>query len=230
MKTSQTYAQLKELANLYTGNESLEQIAVRYQQEQDAILLSYVLCECIDTIVYMNTRYFGLTDTDIESFGLEELHKAMMHFKPNGGAKLKTFFSRYLKNRLRMETQANSYDKRSANNKAYYIDHYSVRNGFSQEYDPTEEHEDLIFSQTNIEMYEVDEYEQVEWLIALAENPDITENEYKYCEIILKEVRDPNNVNNSEIAKRLNISSAGLHYIKKSLQKKMGFVVDAINI
>lgn len=205
-----TYNQLKELSALYRGPKNFNQIALDYQDTEDAILLSYTFCENMGLISQITQSYFGLTEMDVDSYALEELHKAMMHFKEDSGAKLTTLYSRFLKNRLRAETQALNYDKRVANAKVDSLDGEDSENEFG------------LANTYKMQGYHEDRFNEIDILTALTRNDALTENEFKYCQIIVKEVRDVEAINNSEIAEQLNMTSAGLHYLKKSLRKKLG--------
>lgn len=211
IKMNETYNNLKELAKLYRGTEVMEEIALNYQDEEDAILLSYVFCKNIGLTYQVTDKYFGLTEDDLSSFALEELHKAMINYRPNGGAKLTTLYSRFLNNRLRTETKALAYDKRKANVLSESLE------GEMTEDDKGNK------GTTGMEIgYIEDNFTEVELLMSLVNRDELTDNEYRYCEIIVKEVKDITQIKDSEIASRLNISSAAVHYIKKSLQKKIG--------
>lgn len=212
-KMNQTYNHLKELAKLYRGTEVMEEIALNYQDEEDAILLSYVFCKNIGLTLQITKKYFGLTDDDVESFALEELHKAMMNYRTDGGAKLTTLYSRFLNNRLRSETQALSYDKRKANTLADSLEG-ELREDDKGNKETTGHMKDVSYVEDN--------FSQAELLMSLVDKEELTDNEYRYCEIIIKEVKDVEQIKDSEIASRLNISSAAVHYIKKSLQRKIG--------
>jgi DNA-directed RNA polymerase specialized sigma24 family protein len=208
----ETYRQLKELSALYQGTEDTNQVALQYQDEEDAILLSYVFCKHFGLTVTLTGKYFGLSQEDFASFALEELHKAMMHYRTDGGAKLTTLYSRFLNNRLRTETQFINYDKRKSNNMTESFDSNPAE---STETTDSSSHAEHIG-------YSEDSFSEIELLMSLADKGELTENEYRYCEIIIKEVTDVTQIKDSEIASRLNLSSAAVHYIKERLRKKIG--------
>lgn len=211
---NETYSQLKDLAKLYRGGDNANDIALSYQEQEDAVLLAYVFCKNFGLTVTITQSYFGLTDEDLASFALEELHKAMLNFKSDGGAKLVTLYSKYLKNRLRVETQSLNYDKRKSNNLTESFD------------GPVDEEENGASSYSNSMGYDEGRFNEIELMLSLADKVELTENEYRYCEIIVEEVSDVAQIKDSEIASRLNISSAAVHYMKKSLQKKIGIKTD----
>ena len=211
---NETYNQLAELSTLYRGNGNMNEIAMEYQDTEDAILLSYAHCKNWGLTWLKSEKFFGLTEDDVQSFALEEMHKAMLHFSPTGGAKLQTLYVRFLTNRLRTETQSLNYDKRKSN---------SMTESMEEEFNDMSEH--TASSSSHMKKlklgYEESTFKEIELLMSLAENEELSENEYKYCEIIVSEVSHLEQVTDSDIAKRLNISSAAVHYIKKSLQKKL---------
>jgi DNA-binding CsgD family transcriptional regulator len=208
----ETYQNLKELAALYQGNGDLNEIAMEYKKTEDAILLSYAFCKLYPLIYSTCENYFGLTEEDKSSFALEELHKSMLDYRRDGGAQLQTLFNRYLNRRLRAETQMLNYDKRKSNLYAESFEGTIVE-------DEKGNKEDTGYS--NELGYEEQGFDKVELLLTLADKAGLTENEFKYCEIIINEVSNVKHINDSEIASRLKISSAAVHYIKRSLQKKL---------
>lgn len=208
----ETYQRLKELAALYEGDGNLNEVAMQYKETEDAILLSYAFCKLYPLIRTTCNKYFGLTDEDKSSFALEELHKAMLDYRRSGGAQLQTLFNRYLDRRLRAETQMLNYDKRKSNLYAESFEGTIVE-------DEKGNKEDTGYS--NQLGYEEEGFDKVEILLTLADKAGLTENEFKYCEFIINEVSNVKHIVDSEIASRLNISSAAVHYIKKSLQKKL---------
>lgn len=209
----ETYRQLKELAGLHTGETNVNKLALDYQNTEDTIILSYIFCKHFGLTVTQTDKYFGLTDEDMASFALEELHKALMHYRTDGGAQVTTLYSRFLNNRLRKETIDLTYDKRKSN---------YVADSFEGEIEENDKGDVSSTGFANELSYNDEGISEVELLMSLAETQELTENEFRYCEIIVSEVSDTCNIKDSEIASRLNISSAAVHYIKKSLRKKIG--------
>lgn len=209
---NKTYEQLKDIAMLHTGEEDANKLALMYQEEEDAVILSYVFCKHFGLTYTECDKYFGITEEDKASFALEELHKAMHHYRENGGASVITLYSRFLNNRLRTETQALNYDKRKGNVNAESFE------GTLEEDDKGNKSSTGYSNQLG---YEEAGFDEAELLLSLASKEELTENEYRYCKIIIRDVNDTKNIRDSDIAKRLNISSAAVHYIKKSLQKKI---------
>lgn len=209
---NETYNHLREIATLYRGTEVMEKIALEYQDVEDAAQLSYAYCKNIGLTSMVSSKFFGLTEDDISSFSLEEFHKALLHYRADGGAKLVTLYSRFLNNRLRTETQSLNYDKRKSNSNADSFEG-SMLEGDAGDVRSTGMSTKLGYEETS--------FKEIELLMSLAEKDELSDNEYKYCEIIVREVSDVTQIRDTEIAKKLNISSAAVHYIKKSLQKKL---------
>lgn len=209
---NETYNHLREVAAMYRGTEDAEQIALDYQIDEDATKISYLYCKNIGLTLTVSDKFFGLTEDDISSYALEELHKAMLHYRPDGGAKLTTLYSRFLQNRLRTETQSLNYDKRKSNSNTESLE------GTITESDGGDVRSTGMDGKLG---YEEPIFKEIELLMSLSKKEELSDNEYKYCEIIVSEISDITQVRDSEIAKRLDISSAAVHYIKKSLQKKI---------
>lgn len=207
----ETYRNLKELAGMYQGTTDTNEIALKYQDTEDATLLAFAFCAHFGIAVTQSEKYFGLNQEDLASFALEEMHKALLHYREDGGGKLVTLYSKFLNTRLRTETQYNGYDKRKGNSNAE-----SFEGGAS------ESDEGPTVSRADSMGYEEDQFTEIELLLSLVNKGELTDNEYRYCEIIIKEISDIGQIKDSEIASRLDISSAAVHYIKKSLQKKIG--------
>jgi hypothetical protein len=208
-----TYNQLKELAGLYQGTEDTNLIALKYQDTEDAVLLAYTFCKHIGVAYTQSEKFFGLTPEDLESFALEELHKAMMNYDADKGASLTTLYSKFLCNRLRAETQANNYDKRKCNNNAISFE------GSLE----TEDGESTLGVQFKMGFDDA-RFDDIDTFMELVENVDLTPNEYRYCEIYIRKVTDTTQVNDSDIAHMLGISSAGVHHIKKKLKQKFSML------
>lgn len=214
-----TFKQLKDIAQYYRGTEDTDELALRYQETEDAIILSHVFCKHFGLIITLTQKYREvLNEDDITSYALEELHKALMNFRPDSGAKAITLYSRFLSNRLKVEIKVSNYDKRKANILADSFEGDILK-------DEKGDKEDSGYSERM--GYDDDNFDQIELLEALRNNKNLTENEYKYCEIIIQEVSDTTQIKDSDIASRLNISSSAVHYIKKSLQKKLGIKTEA---
>ncbi len=201
----ETYRTLRELANLHTGTNTNEEIALMYQQSEDPVLLAYMYCNNLGGWESMTKDFFSLSTSDIESFVLEEIHSAMLKYDPKRGASFFTIVGHFIKNRLRNEVTTLLYEKRKINLNA-------------DSYEGMLESPEIGFKHSGIVD---DNINSIDLLETLSKDESLTENEYKYCEIIIKEIADPRHIKDSEIAARLNVTSAAVHYMKKSLKRKL---------
>lgn len=191
-----TYKNFKELSTLYTGQTSnLDALALEYQQTEDPIILAVVFCKQYPYILTQVEKYYNLSESDKSSFSVEELHKAMLDFQTGKGAKIQTFFSRYLNRRLYKETWVLSHQKRSANNSA---DSYEAVMQVKAGYDEAG-------------------FSDCDFIYSLENSNLLTENELKYCRIIMRETAK---LTDSEIARELSVSPSAVNQMKKSLKKK----------
>ena len=196
-----TFSNLKTLANLYIGSDNLSEVAEDYQQDKSPVKLAYVVCRLEHYLKTQTNKYWGLTDEDKESFMLEEVDRAMLHYNPDKGAKVQTLISIYVNNRLRTETQQLQYDKRSANNAA-------------------DSYEEIIATKENDEV-ECTQYLDIE-MSSLLNSAQLTESEMACCKIIMQE---PHALKNTEIADMLGMTSAGVGYLKKRIAVKLAGVI-----
>lgn len=190
-----TLKNFQDLSKLYTGTKNLDQSAIEYQSTNDPVILAYVFVKSFPLIVNQANKYFYLTESDKASYAVEELHRSMIDFEEGKGAKIQTFFSRYLNNRLRAETQALNMDKRKSNNA-------------SESYEAIMEIASGYFESG---------YDDVEFTNLLETSFNLSENELKYCKIVMTNTLD---VKDSDIARVMGITPAAVHYMKKSLAKK----------
>ena len=196
-----TFSNLKTLANLYIGSDDLSEVAENYQQDKSPAKLAYVVCRLEHYLKTQTNKYWGLTEEDKESFMLEEVDRAMLHYNPDKGAKVQTLISIYVNNRLRTETQQLQYDKRSANNAA-------------------DSYEEIIATKENDEV-ECTQYLDIE-MSSLLNSAQLTESEMACCKIIMQE---PHALKNTEIADMLGMTSAGVGYLKKRIAVKLAGVI-----
>lgn len=204
----ETYESLKTLGNLYRGTETLEEIAINYQNTEDPIILAYVFTKQYGLIYGVVQKYFYLTEDDFASFAVEEVHKVLMNYNPYAEKKasVRTMIVRYLERRLYAETKNLSYQKRSANNTA---DSYEVYVA------------DLNTGSKSMS-YKEDQFEMIELLELVEKVDNLTKNEIEYCRIIMQ---SGDKVKATDIAQELKISSSAVTQIKKSLQGKLSFMI-----
>lgn len=202
-----TFKNLKSIAEMYEGNKNdLDLIAIEYQKTKDNVLLAVTFCELYQHISLRVNKYFNLTESDKASFALQELETAMLDFRTGKGAKLKTFYTRYLDRRMYAETNMTNHQKRSANNSCGSFESVneeivgkgSKKKSFNMKY--TE-----------------DGFGNYEMMESLEKAKVLTENEIKYCKIIM---RESSIVTDSEVARELSVSPSAINQLKKSLAKK----------
>lgn len=191
-----TYKSFQSLAKMYDNHtEDLDLITLEYQENGDVVNFAVVFCKLFPFIRNQSDKYFYLTDSDKASFAVEELNKAMTDFKSDQGAKIQTFFSRYLNNRLRAETQMLSHHKRKTNNSCESYEAFTeIKKGYTEQgYDDSE-------------------------FAEMLKQMELNDNELKYCQII---INDTIHVKDSDAAKQIGISSTAIKYMKKRLAKKL---------
>lgn len=195
-----TYKNFKQLSTLYYNQEAdINYVVLDYQMTKDPVCLAFVFCKLYPYMVTVVNRYYYLTDEDKSSFCVEELSKTMKDYSYSKKTKVQTLFSKYLTNRLRSETENLSYDKRKADN---VTDNYEYK--------------------VKTHVYVEEQYDHIEYLESLRENPSLSVNELMYCELV---VSNGNKIKDTDIAKTLGISSAAITYIKESLTKKLNYTV-----
>lgn len=195
-----TLESFQSIAALYENTSTnLDEITIEYQSTRDVVNFAYVFCKLFPYTKTQVDKYFYLTDSDKASFAVEELDKAMLDFKLGQGAKIQTFYSRYLNNRLRSETQLLSHQKRKTNNSCESYEAFmEIRQGYIEQ-----------------------GYKNSEF-IEMLRHMNLTDNELKYCHIIMN---DHIEVKDSDAAKQMGVTSAAVHYLKKNLAKKLHFIV-----
>lgn len=192
-----SYSHFRPLANLHTGSEDLGELALEYQADKDPVKFAYVFVTLYPLIRVTVERYFYLTDEDKESLAIEELHRSMLDFRSDGGAQLQTLFTRYLTRRMYSATKMANHQKRKANNGAECF-------GIVSE------------SSTQSERG----YGEVEFAETLVTTKGLTENELRYCRLIMSD-SDHTHGKDSDAARVLGITPAAIHYIKKALARKL---------
>lgn len=195
-----TYSNLLRLAQDYQGELNYNLIANKYQEKECPILFAYMFTELYPLMVSVVNKYFNLTDCDKASFCLEELHKCLNTYDEHRKTKFTTLFTTFLNNRLRAETEMTNHKVRKLNYESSYI-------------------EDLVSGNELITFdfpFNEQGYEVIEIKSAL-HKMNLTKTELEYCELILEN----SSILDSHIAGLIGISAAGIHYIKKSLAKKL---------
>jgi len=199
-----TYQSLLPLSDLFSTlykNPSDVEIIEEFMHGQKDLAISYVYCKHYRVFKITTDKFYGLQDSDIESFILEEIVKALPRYDVTSQVKLSTFISKYIYNRLRTETEYQSASSRVTLN-------YSC--GF----------EDLAQEDRIEELSEEASYNYCE-MYQMIQELDLTEKERLCCHIIIK---SQHSLNNAEIGRMMGVTRAGVKHIKTSLQKKLGQV------
>jgi hypothetical protein len=212
-----TLKNFQELANLYDGQTSdLDDIAYLYLIDEDPIKLAFMFCKLFPLIMNQTGKYFNLTESDKASFAVEELHNAMMDFEKDQGAKIYTFYSRYLNARLRNETVALAQDKRKSD---YVSESYEA---ITQATTDASGRKDKVkaMAEINAGMIETG-YDNVELMDLLENEMKLSEKELKYCNIVMT---NSTGISDSDIARKMGVTPAAINYMKKSLARKLMLV------
>lgn len=193
-----TYKNLKPLARkLKTAQEKSTEhfnlMALEYQITGDQTIFATIYCEMFPYLAKNRERFhFTLNNYDIASYSLESLQRALMDYSVEGGAGIRTLYVRYLKGRFQEHVSMCGNKVRRAN------------------YNTTQFRDEAV---------DEEGYAKAEILQSLEQSAGtLSENEIKYCTFIMRETE---HYKDSEIATMLGISPAAIHYIKKSLQKKL---------
>lgn len=208
----ETFRNFKEIANLNGADLNVEMVR-NYKDTQDMTVLAKVYVKYYAHLTNVSAKFFNITEADKASCIVEEIHKALMNFDSEKGAAIQTLVTKYVNNRLRAETQSESYQVRKANSESDSYEGLCEVSGIAEE---TEE--DASIAET----------------LSVLDSLEITENERRYCEIILldrtgeladkdkdREVISTTKILDTEIAQIMGITGAGVAYIRKSLAKKL---------
>ena len=194
----QTYANLSKLAK-ENPLELLDAIQ-QYKKDEDPMAFSNIFRELYPLSLSVCSKFWNLTENDMASFCLEELHKAIISYdETKTNAKFQTYFATCFRNRLRHETQKLSCDKRKANVKS---DDFAAYAEIAQGY--------YEVGIENAEIYD------------LLEGSNLSEKEQQYCKIIMD---TPGKITDKEISKIIGVSSAAVNYMKKRLRVKLQTVL-----
>ena len=170
---------------------TLEEIAKSYRGSLNPSLLAAAFKKTYRLILDISNRYYGLSSEDIASFSLEKLDSCLQTYEADKAA-FTTFFTTHLINKFREETQSLNTHKRKA---LFYSNSYEtmVENGYDIVYDESDQ-DNLIYS---------------------LQGYDLTDKEFQYCDLILKEWT------NKEIANVMDVSVMTLSNIRKRLREKL---------
>lgn len=186
---------LKTLSTIITpelDKLSLEQLAAVYAEGLNPSALASAYRKIFKLAVQISKKYYGFSSEDLASFVLEELDKSLQMYTPERSA-FSTFFATMLNNRLRMESQALSTDKRKA---FLYADSFeqAIENGY-----------DAV----------CDMYEGIQETLESLKAFGLTLRELTYCKLVMCDYK------NSEIANMLGVSVMTLSNMRKVLRIKL---------
>lgn len=173
---------------------SFDKIAQEYQQTKNPSLLGVSFSRLYNLIHLISKRYYGLTTSDVASFSVEVLDRALLDFN-EGTATFPTFYANYLKNRLRMETEALFVNKRRVNI-------------FAVSYDQ------LIESGIDYPVRD-SEMSELAYLQGLQEDYNLGLKDFNYCNLLLS------GYTNREIAEKLGVSIMALSHRRKNIRKML---------
>lgn len=208
----ETYKNFKGIANLVEGNLNAEMVE-SYKETQDMVILAKVYVKYYAHLTNVASKFFNITDQDKASCIVEEIHKALMNYDSRKGAAIQTLVTKYVNNRLRAETQSENYQMRKANNES-------------------DSYESLM--EVNAVPESFSEESSILETLSVLDSLNLTANEKRYCEIILldetskladrnkdKEVVSTTKILDTEIAQIMDMTGAGVAYIRRSLAKKL---------
>lgn len=186
----QTIELMNQLSTLYLGPKDYCEMARIYQETEDPSILASVFVGVYRMLIQESKNYFGLTEHDIASLALEEIHKALTNYKFNSKASVITLIWTYFRRRLYAITNQNNTHKRQAN--------------FDTE----------CYEELNVPCDEgYSKFELMEFIGSL----NLNKSEQKFIEFIFEE---PHEVKDTEIARAIGITSMGVRYVRNRIQEK----------
>lgn len=189
-----TYKNFLPLANIC--KEKKEDLVKAYQLENDPTILAKIFVSNYNLIIKESSKYFGLSNWDVSSFAVEELHKTLLAFDFTKQASFITYYCTCLRNRLRTETESLSYQKRKSNT---LCNEYDDKNVGAQE-----------------------QYFAINLISVIEGDNRLTDREKKYCIYI---INDTPYTKDKDFSLLEGISGAAVCYIKKSLQIKLNYLL-----
>lgn len=92
--------------------DTMEQLSMLYKVCSSEQILATAFCKIVKLISKINDEFFGLDETDMESWSLEKLEMCLRTYDETKGVKFITYFGRVYHNKLREETEKLNYKKR----------------------------------------------------------------------------------------------------------------------
>lgn len=187
-----TLRTLRPLVTPELNELTLEQLADAYPETLNPSVLATAFSKVFKLIVNVSHRYFGFDQSDIASYSLQSLDKALQTYDRGKGA-FTTYFTTVFMNKLREESQKLSTSKRKA---FMYSTSYEAL--LEDNFDIVSDDEQTI--------------EQVLWDI---EGYGLSEKEIQYCKYVME------GYTNKDIAKVMQTSIMTLCNIRKKLRIKL---------
>lgn len=178
--------------------DSIEEAVKSYQYGPDDSTFAYIFVGVYKIALNASKKYSIINKQEVMSTAMINCLKAIQDFDSSRNLKFSTLFTTYLTNDLKSQMKSLNYSCRVLNLTADSYD-YITENGYDVE-------KDCDFTIGEV----------------LADLPsDLTNEERKYCEIVLRNT----SVDDTDIAKLLNVSNVSVSRMKKRLQQKLNFLV-----
>lgn len=183
--------------------KSVEEAVFDYQVQPSDSTFAFIFSEVYQISLSLHNKYSIIDSQDLVSSAMSICLDAILDYDCTnlyikGSAKFSTLYTKMLSNSLSSQMKSLNYKNRVLNLTADRYD-IMIENGFDVE--------------GNFD------FSAAELLSSLPET--LTENERKYCEIILTN----SSVDDTDIALLLNVSNVSITRMKKKLQKKLNFLV-----
>jgi RNA polymerase sigma factor (sigma-70 family) len=194
------------------NNLTVEQKVVKYQLTNDKEIKDDLFVEIVDDlqgvirgVANKWENSLPIDKEDIKSELVIVLFDVLDDFDENNGSKVRTLCNTYFTNRLRVIYNKFNTQKRSN----VHGDDYSM--------EMVNESNDIELGQELAETlsFTVDDYREVE-LKCFLEELDLASNEMIVCNLLVKGY-----TNKSEIARQIDLTPAGVHYLIHKIKEKM---------
>jgi hypothetical protein len=203
----ETFKTFKKLGDLYDRLETVEETVENYQNCDDPyeknLMYAKVFCHVFG-MAYKRTNSYDcrlLGESEKVELVIDAVNNVLEVFDVKKGYKLTTLFAHSLERQIYRVKKNNMLHKHRA--------HYTAKN--------FEKDEDWSNKPQN--RYQDSGIIEIEILETLRKIEDITENDLKYCSIVMRYDRE--SISDSDIARIMKISPSALFQLKKRLQKKL---------
>lgn len=204
MNTYQYYLSLSKNYKERFQEESqiTDSVLVNSINNKDGAAVAYAFCKYYIINLNVRNEYFGFDDQDFDSFLAEEIVKAASKYSDTS-KKFVSMVSVYFRNRVRMEMYALNKASRKILSGREYV---SVDN-------------EEVFTEP-VDLNATNDYDLIEVEETISKL-SLSENEMKYIAVV---IHSDILLKDSEVAREIGISRAGVGVIKKSLKKKLSEV------